>query len=279
MVTGESLAQSNPQLATEWHPTVNRGLFPESVKPNSTKVAWWKYAKGHVWDTHVNKRAKEGYGCPYCVGQRVLEADSLAARFPLIAAEWHTTKNLPLKPTQVRPGSARRVIWLCKKDQSHTWETEIVARTSGGSGCPSCSGRYRTPQSSFAGRFPEIAALWHPTKNCDRKPEEFAANSRFQAWWQCDRDPNHVWTSKIRSRTQHQRIRCPICAHCREYMNANDIGVSGVYFSLRKGNFAQLLVLLLPARLERPGEDLLKMVAVIYRGVKKHNVGVVFRSA
>ena len=45
------------------------------------------------------------------------------------------------------------------------------------------------------------------------------------------------------------------------------------------GNFAQQFVLLLPARFERPGEDLLKMIAVIHGSMKKHNVGVVFRPA
>jgi hypothetical protein len=42
-------------------------------------------------------------------------------------------------------------------------------------------------------------------------------------------------------------------------------------------NFAQHLVLLWPARLECPGEDLLKMIALIHGGMKKNNVGAVFR--
>ena len=36
------------------------------------------------------------------------------------------------------------------------------------------------------------------------------------------------------------------------------------------GNFAQQLVLFLPARLERPGEDLLEMIAVVHRRVEKN---------
>jgi hypothetical protein len=36
--------------------------------------------------------------------------------------------------------------------------------------------------------------------------------------------------------------------------------------------------LLLPARLERPGEDLLKMIAVIHGRVKKNNVRAFFGS-
>jgi hypothetical protein len=39
------------------------------------------------------------------------------------------------------------------------------------------------------------------------------------------------------------------------------------------GNFAQQLVLLLPASFERPCEDLSKMVAVIHGSMKENNVG------
>jgi hypothetical protein len=42
------------------------------------------------------------------------------------------------------------------------------------------------------------------------------------------------------------------------------------------GNIAQQLVLLLPPRLERPGEDLLKLIAVIDGSMKKNNIGAVF---
>ena len=45
------------------------------------------------------------------------------------------------------------------------------------------------------------------------------------------------------------------------------------------GNFVQQFVLLLPAGLERPGEDLLKMVAVVHSSMQKNNVGAFFRPA
>ncbi len=45
------------------------------------------------------------------------------------------------------------------------------------------------------------------------------------------------------------------------------------------GNFVQQFVLLLPAGLERPGEDLLKMVAVVHSSMQKNNVGGFFRPA
>ena len=45
------------------------------------------------------------------------------------------------------------------------------------------------------------------------------------------------------------------------------------------GNFAQLFVLLLPARLERRGENLVEMIAIIDGRVKKNHVAPVFDPA
>ena len=44
------------------------------------------------------------------------------------------------------------------------------------------------------------------------------------------------------------------------------------------GDFVQQLVLFLPPRFQRPCKDLLKMIAVVYGGVKENNVGALFGS-
>ena len=136
MPVADPLSKTHPELAAQWHPTRNEGLTPEDVRANSYKKVWWRCAKGHDWKVAVNKRTKSNYGCSYCSGQRTAPEDSLAARFPAIAAEWHPTKNL-FGPTDVRPGSNRRVVWICAKQ--HEWEA-TVSRRSRGSGCPKCSG-------------------------------------------------------------------------------------------------------------------------------------------
>jgi len=48
---GESLAEVNPELAKQWHPTKNGILSPYDVKPNSSMKIWWKCQKGddHEW--------------------------------------------------------------------------------------------------------------------------------------------------------------------------------------------------------------------------------------
>lgn len=61
-----SLASLNPDLASEWHPTLNGDLTPDIVACRSNKNRWWLSKEcGHHWEATVDKRA-EGGGCPYC---------------------------------------------------------------------------------------------------------------------------------------------------------------------------------------------------------------------
>lgn len=60
-----SLAEKEPTLAKEWHPTKNPGLSPEEVTPKSVKVVWWQCERGHEWKDRIRQRSK-GRGCPQC---------------------------------------------------------------------------------------------------------------------------------------------------------------------------------------------------------------------
>jgi hypothetical protein len=62
---GESLAEKNPELAAEWHPTKNGSLTPFDVRPRGRASAWWQCQFGHEWYAQVAPRA-EGVGCPRC---------------------------------------------------------------------------------------------------------------------------------------------------------------------------------------------------------------------
>jgi Probable Zinc-ribbon domain len=69
---------------------------------------------------------------------------------------------------------------------------------------------------SLAARFPAIAQEWHPTKNRYLQPDSVMAGSGRKVWWQCRKDPAHVWRATINNRTHpHQRTGCPFCAHQR----------------------------------------------------------------
>ena len=64
------LASLEPQLAAQWHPTLNGGLTAEMVTPGSHKMVWWQCPAGHVWKAVVYSRtARRRAGCPICAGR------------------------------------------------------------------------------------------------------------------------------------------------------------------------------------------------------------------
>ncbi len=75
---GRSLAEVNPELAKEWHPTKNRGLIPYDISSVNSKKVWWKCGKGddHVWTASVANSSK-GRRCPVCRGLKVLTKNTL----------------------------------------------------------------------------------------------------------------------------------------------------------------------------------------------------------
>ena len=66
--------------------------------------------------------------------------NDLAAIEPVVASQWHPTRNGSLTPQQVTPGSSRRVWWLC--ENGHAWRAVVSSRTGKQRcGCPICAGR------------------------------------------------------------------------------------------------------------------------------------------
>jgi len=61
-----SLAEKNPQLSAQWHPTKNIELTPADVTLGSDYKAWWICPDcGYEWASRVGSRNK-GHGCPIC---------------------------------------------------------------------------------------------------------------------------------------------------------------------------------------------------------------------
>jgi len=65
------LANTNPELTLEWHPTKNGSLTPQDVSPRSHKKVWWeRICNGTKWEWQdaIHKRT-EGRGCPQATGR------------------------------------------------------------------------------------------------------------------------------------------------------------------------------------------------------------------
>ena len=63
------LTTMNPELAKEWHPTLNCNLTPNDVTIGSSKKVWWFCSKGHEYYSIINDRNK-GCGCRKCYDEK-----------------------------------------------------------------------------------------------------------------------------------------------------------------------------------------------------------------
>lgn len=64
------LATTCPNIAEQWHPTLNGVLTPEMVTAGSHRKVWWICSEGHVWKAAIYNRAgkKKRTNCPVCAG-------------------------------------------------------------------------------------------------------------------------------------------------------------------------------------------------------------------
>ena len=59
------LASQRPELAQQWHPTLNGDLKSTDVTCGSDKKVFWRCSKNHEWVAIISSRVK-GNGCPIC---------------------------------------------------------------------------------------------------------------------------------------------------------------------------------------------------------------------
>ena len=71
VLTGfNDLATRVPEVAAQWHPTLNGALTPGMVTPGSHRKVWWQCRQGHVWKAVIYSRAgAKRCGCPVCAGK------------------------------------------------------------------------------------------------------------------------------------------------------------------------------------------------------------------
>ena len=135
---GNSLADTNPDIAAEWDYEANAPLIPEMFSRGSDKEVFWKCEKGHPsWDMGIGGRtSKMPQGCPYCSGKRVAPGESLKDLYPRLAREWHPTLNKK-GPADYAPMSGVVVWWKCNK--GHEWQKMIKQRSIRQTPCQICS--------------------------------------------------------------------------------------------------------------------------------------------
>lgn len=202
--TDNCLQTLNPQLAAQWHPTLNGDLTSRKVTTMSHKKVWWKCKRGHEWRSTVAHRGT-GRGCPYCSGRAVFEENCLRNVNRSLALEWHPKKNGDLTPRDVTGRSARKVWWFCRR--GHEWVASVHNRGAG-YGCPFCSGRAVCQDNCLQTLNPALAAEWHPIKNVRLTPRDVTPGSNKKVWWICQK--GHAWSASVNNRTRG--TGCPRCS-------------------------------------------------------------------
>ena len=211
------LATTHPEMANEWHTTLNGLLLPTQVTSGSDKKVWWNGACGHVYDAPISKRSKGG-NCPYCAGMRVLVGFNDAQTLhPMLQNEWHPTKNLHKTLKDFVIGSNHLAWWQCYKN--HEWQCRISTRTAGknSGSCPECN--------SLAIDNPLLASEWHPTKNGSLQPNQVSRAFSKHVWWlgSCQ----HDWKATVIQRNHKEKgSSCPYCSGRRAWKGYNDLATT-----------------------------------------------------
>ena len=140
----------------------------------------------------------------------LLFKNSLSAKKPKIAAEWHPTLNGELKPENFSFSSGHVVWWQC--DKGHEWQAIIGNRSRNKHNCPYCSGRRTLIGFNDLQTWCKKENMNHLTEEWDDENNitNFTKGSNYKAKWRC-RFCGHEWQASIVHRT-HSGAGCPECA-------------------------------------------------------------------
>ena len=140
------------------------------------------------------------------------KGQSLGERYPIIAEDWHPTKNGKLTPFDVSYGSGKMIWWRCQK--GHEWQAPVNAQSEVNGkhkGCSYCANRMLHLNNSLEIVNPKLAREWHPTRNGSLNPTQVVYGSAKKVWWKCSK--GHEWQAVITNR--HRGAGCMRCYRSR----------------------------------------------------------------
>lgn len=218
-------ATKYPELAKEWHPTLNGTVKPSEIAPKSNKKFFWICEKGHTYDAGAYNRTM-GQGCPFCANRRLLVGfNDLKTRCPEAAEDWDYEQN-EKSPSEYSPQSNKYAYWICSKCGYH-YRSKISNRANGRN-CACCSNKVVVSGiNDLATTHPQLAKEWHPSKNMPLTPDQVTYGKGKKVWWVC---PNgHEYPATILHRASGG-TNCPICNSGRQTSFAEQ----AVYYYVKK---------------------------------------------
>lgn len=214
-----------PDLAAQWDHERNGDLHPSQVLVGTGRKVWWRcsVADDHRWQAVVVSRTANGFGCPFCSGNRPSSTNSLAACYPQIAAELDQVRS-GVAPEELTSGSGRKVWWRCTA--GHSWMAPVNARTRRKRACPNCpraSSAARKPsrkpprkpsrEDSLGSHHPALVEQVVPERNGGLTAYDLHVGSNRRITWSCPVAADHVWDTTVRSRVHNGHVRaCPACS-------------------------------------------------------------------
>lgn len=191
------LQQTNPEIASYWHPERNHPTTIDEVMRGTRKTFWWRCAEGHEWRSAVAKMRENS--CKTC--------KSFGFKRPEMLKEWNSDRNIHLDPFAISAMNSRKVWWKCSKN--HEFKATIASKSL--NSCPVCTNqKIVTGFNDLATTHPALAEQWDFTKN-ELGPKEVSYGSKKSVWWICAR--GHSWKSSPSSRTYKDKvIECRLCS-------------------------------------------------------------------
>lgn len=212
------------KLISEWNDDI---LDMHNIAPFSTKEISWKCIDGHEWKCGVYVRTSQKQGCPYCSGKRVTDKNNLynwiINNNKELLSEWTgiDSDGNSIDIMQIHCKSHLKVLWVCKNNNNHIWESSILNRVYNNSGCPYCINRKIIKgqndlktwciQNNIIGS--KIIKQWTGKEFGGANYidiNSISTGSNKIMIWKCDVDENHIWKASIYDRTS-KGIGCPYC--------------------------------------------------------------------
>lgn len=223
-----------PEIADEWHPTLNNDLHSYEVTKGSSKRVWWKCKDcNYEWQSSVSNRTA-GKGCPICGRKKqghikeqnlIAVNGSFADNYPDLLLDWDYDKN-SISPNLITANSTKRVWWRCKTC-NYSWQTTVSHRTLREHGCPACGNKVVTIYNCLSSTHPQILDKWDYGKNIDITPNDVTFGSNKKVWWMCEK--GHEWQATVSAIVSGGK--CPICCGQQVLQGYNDLKTTNPYLA------------------------------------------------
>jgi hypothetical protein len=151
---------------------------------------------------------------------------NLLREYPDAAKYWHPTKNLPLTPDKVLPGSMLKVWFFCRRCRK-PYQTPIYVWVKT-KGCRECFITHGTGGKTFAKKYPFLVAEWDYEKNKPLTPDTISASSAKKVWWKCAK--GHEW----RISPAHRNLSSTQCPVCRKELAKDRRENPGIWAKMRR---------------------------------------------